>query len=119
MARLQLCGTCERHVRDDEVSCPFCAAPMGKAPRRMITGPVLSRAALLVTTVATSFAAGGCGDDGTETSVANEGDEAEQKRPAVEARMALPAYGVVIDDGRDAGAKADAATVPCTTSEQR
>lgn len=90
MSKLQLCGTCQRRVPDDEVSCPICAAPMGKAPRRMITGPVLSRAALLVSSVAASFA-GGEVADGIEASMADVRTS--------EAIMALSAYGIVIDDG--------------------
>lgn len=44
MARLIVCGSCERHVHDTEAQCPFCDAPMGRAPLDLAI-PGLSRAA--------------------------------------------------------------------------
>ncbi|MFO0611101.1 MAG: hypothetical protein U0414_00840 [Polyangiaceae bacterium] len=44
MARLVVCGACERHVHETENQCPFCDAPIAVAPRDAVTHG-LSRAA--------------------------------------------------------------------------
>ena len=70
------CPGCARHIRTDERACPFCGAAtpegFGACAKPALTGPVLSRAAVLfmgATAVAacsgTVAAPGGGGDSGS------------------------------------------------------
>lgn len=79
MSRLVLCSVCSRHVRDDEVACPFCGALPG--PHTVGAGPPGEPAAPRVTSVSAraailffgAVATGACGDgqpgDGSSSNV--------------------------------------------------
>ena len=100
MSRFVLCVHCERHVRQEEQTCPFCLAslPKPRAPSTVF-GPVLTRAALLVAGVA-GVAAAGCAEDAdAETQTGGE-DELERHGGTLteDEPMAQPAYGVPIGD---------------------
>ena len=100
MSRFVLCVHCERHVRHEEQSCPFCLASLPK-PRAasMLFGPVLTRAALLVAGAAGVSAAGCAEDPDAETETGSE-DELERHDDTLneQEQMAQPAYGVPIGD---------------------
>lgn len=68
MARLVVCGACERHVHDTEDQCPFCDAPIVRAPREPAI-PGLSRAAhvALLTGAAVSAAMSASCSDGAKS----------------------------------------------------
>lgn len=56
MARLVVCGACERHVHDTEDQCPFCDAPIAARTCDAAT-PGLSRAAQYALRAGANFAA--------------------------------------------------------------
>jgi hypothetical protein len=66
MDRLEPCPTCQRHVRVNETSCPFCGAnveALGALPARTLPSTRLGRAALFafgVTAAATAAGTTGC-----------------------------------------------------------
>jgi hypothetical protein len=111
---LILCSGCARHVRRSEASCPFCSAPVVSGPEpRALRYPALTRAALLIGGAATlSVGAQGCADDVTPDEQRDDEPAPEQSAPS--ASMAVPAYGVAIDDFLDGGGfrppRRDAAT---------
>jgi len=62
MDAFEACAVCARHIKREESACPFCRAPhspSAPAARRPI--PRVSRAAWLVTTMASSLAVAACG----------------------------------------------------------
>ncbi len=61
------CNDCQRHVRDDEPSCPFCGGELSRAPQVPIPARRMSRAALVAfgATALASVAATGCSSSGT------------------------------------------------------
>jgi hypothetical protein len=60
MTDLQPCPGCRRHVRLDEVSCPFCAAALDGGEARSPSTTRLSRAAVFAGAALATVAAG-CG----------------------------------------------------------
>ncbi len=64
MSHLAPCHGCDRHVRADEVACPFCGEGVRPSAPPALPTRRLSRAARLVfgATVAASLGLGGCTD---------------------------------------------------------
>ena len=64
MSHLFACPSCERHVRCDEVDCPFCGVALGTPPGpRPLPRGHLGRAALLA--FGTAIAAASCSEETT------------------------------------------------------
>jgi hypothetical protein len=110
MARLEPCPGCQRHVRVDEESCPFCAARLGTSlsslPARTMPSRRLGRAALFAFGVsAAATAAVGCSDEPDPDE--EEGSDAGARDGGVDASVR-----------RDAGAVGDA-SLPLDASAPR
>jgi len=62
MDLFEACSVCARHIKRVESRCPFCLSPhASSAPLAHPRTPRVSRAAWLVTTLASSLAVAGCG----------------------------------------------------------
>lgn len=84
--RLVLCGSCERHVRDDGDRCPFCHAEIAVAASSADRVGRLGRAAIM----AFGVAAGSAGIDGCQKDIAQPyGAPPERTEPTT---IAMP-YG--------------------------
>lgn len=58
MSELRPCPACDRHVKSDESSCPFCAAALEPAPARRLPRGRLTRAAVFASALAGTAACG-------------------------------------------------------------
>lgn len=100
MPPLALCRSCSRHVRPNEVACPFCGAPPPFAAGRAPTGASrLTRVAAF--SLGATLAAAGCGHDalpGESTDAA--ADRAVPDEGALDAR----AFDAANPDASDGGA---------------
>ena len=101
--RLEPCPSCHRHVRTDEITCPFCAASiesaMGTAAPRPLPDRRLHRAALMSFGLTVAAAGGAaslqaCGDD--------DSDDLDRNAVAIYGAPAQPDAGKV--PTKDAGA---------------
>jgi len=121
MASLVPCVACNRHIRVDHGSCPFCAAvvPEGFASRA-IPGTTRRLDRLATFTFATALTVASCGgiDDGSSGGAgAGNGNDKQTDNHADAGGFAQP-YGVPIpvdggarDAARDGATKRDAGTV--------
>ena len=99
-ARLRPCTECQRHVRGDEVRCPFCAAELGAAaPGVKVPGTPLTRAAIIFGAATVVAACTSGGPDGPTSSSSSGGSSSGHTSSS---SGATPAYGVPeIDSGDD------------------
>lgn len=70
MSELRPCPECDRHVRNDETSCPFCSAAIGEATARKLPIGRLTRAAVFAGAL---VGASACGP--AQTPAANPDDQ--------------------------------------------
>ncbi len=60
MSSLSPCSACRRHVRDDDIDCPFCAAPLGAPAPRVARAPLTGEKRSTLFAVGVSLAASTC-----------------------------------------------------------
>lgn len=99
MGFLMLCGACERHVRSDESTCPFCSAALEPAPPPPMPKRRLNRAA----TFAFGAAIAGATACGGTHSGTDAGEETDAGSVEEDAGNVAPPYGTPADGGFDAG----------------
>lgn len=101
MSKIHLCAVCGWQICTDDLCCASCqAATLGRAPRRVVHVPVLSRAALLIAGVTASVAIGGCAEDGGPEIVREEevDDEPVAIRPRLTWQLRLSPHDLTGDE---------------------
>lgn len=92
MAHLTLCGACERHVRSDEPTCPFCEATIEASAPPVMPRRRLGRAATFAFGAALAGATA-CGGTHSQTDAGTETDAGpvEEDAGAIVAAYGTPA----------------------------